>query len=576
MGPVEGCNPQRSFPDQLSELEQLRQENEALKQVNQAAFGYIRAKVDALLEVIGTQTLKPEELDDQSLIAFDPIGIVSQTFQHVLDNLRETNRKLHFAHQEIQAIFDTVGAALLVLDPKRRVLAFNQKTKVLLLEGNLEIYGCDCREAVCKGGDDGNVPCIFEKVIATKREQHFQEWSFQNRSYQVIGRPVFDSSGEITHVVLAYTDITARRNAEEALLQSLTETQEANAKIYGILRSASDGMLVSDAEERIVLCNQRVEKMFGLNLTETADRPNLELIPCPKLVGLIRQAKGSSRDLITEDLKLIGSGDHERIYQARITPICTADGKHRGAITFLHDVTQQREIDRMKSDFVSTAAHELRTPLATIIGYSDLLLTGDPDIHKNLEEYLRLIQNKAERLADIVSDLLDISRIESGEVLQISVSPLRIVTLCQDIAEQFRTQSVRHRFEIEFPKDSPIEVIADRFALTQVLENVLSNAVKYSPNGGTIRLQVSPEETFCRLSVSDQGIGMTPDQLEKIYDKFFRADATNTAIPGTGLGMTIVRHLVEAQKGMVQVESLSGQGTTVHVCLPLAAASGVA
>ncbi|PLX81885.1 MAG: hypothetical protein C0614_06375 [Desulfuromonas sp.] len=559
--------------DPLSELEQLRQENQALKQVNQAAFGYIRTKVDALLEVIGTKTLKPEELDDQSLIAFDPIGIVSQTFQHVLDNLRETNSKLHFAHQEIQAIFDTVGAALLVLDPQRRVIAFNQKTKALLLEGNQEIFGCDCREVVCMAGNDENVPCIFEKVLATRREQHFQEWNSRDRCYQVIGRPMFDSSGEFTHVVLAYTDITARRNAEDALLQALNETQDANAKIHGILRSASDGMLVTDGVERIVLCNHRAEKMFGLHLSETADSPNLEQIPCPELVGLIRQAEGSSRDLLTDDLKLIGSGEQERIYQARVTPLRAADGGYRGCITFLHDVTQQREVDRMKSDFVSTAAHELRTPLATIIGYSDLLLTGDPDVHKNLYDYLRLIQDKAERLADIVGDLLDISRIESGGVLELSLKPLRIDTLCQDVVENFKAQSSRHQFLAEFPADPPVEVVADRFAMTQVLENILSNAVKYSPDGGVIRLSACQEQGGCRLSVRDQGIGMRPDQLEKIYDKFYRADATNTAIPGTGLGMTIVRHLVEAQQGQVKIESLPNQGTTVHVCLPLAAGS---
>ncbi|MDT8440711.1 MAG: ATP-binding protein [Desulfuromonadales bacterium] len=555
---------------QRAELELLRQENAQLRQLNQTAFGYVRTKVNDLLTVIGTKTLDPDELDDRSLIEFDPIGIVAQSFQHVLDNLRDTNRKLQFANQEIETIFETIGAALLVLNPQRRVVAYNQKTREMLLERNVDIHGQDCREVVCRARSD-HPGCLFEKVLASGHEQHLDEWNLGDRSYNVIARPMHDALGKISHVVLVYTDVTARRNAELALLEALAETQEANAKIHGILRSASDGILVTDAEEHIVLINRRAEELFGLCLTDSPDdKPTLGVLPHARLVELIRRAPRTGQELLVEDLSCNAEDDRDRIYQARVTAIRSADGNKRGCITLLHDVTEERQVDRMKSDFVSTAAHELRTPLATIVGYTDLLLTGGPDVMESLGEYLQLIQEKAERLADIVSDLLDISRIESGEILKIDARPCDLGTLCREVVDNFRRQTDKHQFVISLPPE-PVVALADRYAMIQVLENVVSNAVKYSPQGGLVELAVCQNEACCKLTVSDRGIGMTTEQLQKIFEKFYRADATNTAIAGTGLGMTIVRHLIEAQNGEVEVASSYGQGTRVTIRLPLAA-----
>lgn len=562
------CNANMPQGSIHAELEQLRRENERLQQVNQRAYGYIRAKVDDLLGVIGTKSLDPDELDDHSLIDLDPIGIVSQSFQHVLNNLRETNTKLKFANQEVQTIFETIGAALLVLDPQRRVVAYNQKTRELLLERDIDIHGLDCGKVVCQSPSK-HPGCLFEKVMVSGHEESLDEWNLGERSYNVIARPMYDSSGRISHVVLAYTDVTARRNAELALLEALAETQEANAKIHGILRSASDGMLVTDAEEHIVLINRRAEELFRLCLADSPDRPTLDILPHADLVDLIRRASRSDQELFVDDLSFGGDLSQECTYQARVTAIRSADGSERGCITLLHDVTEQRQVDRMKNDFVSTAAHELRTPLATIVGYADLLLTGDRDVLSNLNEYLQLIQEKAERLADIVGDLLDISRIESGEILKIDARAHDITNLCREVVDNFRRQTDKHRFVLEFPA-GPIVALVDRYAMIQILENVVSNAVKYSPLGGVIELAVREVESCCELMVSDQGIGMTIEQLQKIFDKFYRADATNTAIAGTGLGMTIVRHLVEAQNGQVEVESSYGRGTQVHIRLPLA------
>lgn len=552
-----------------SELIALREENTRLTRLNQDAFAYIRAKVDSLLEVVGTRGLRPEELDDHSLIALDPIGIVSHTFKHVLENLQQTNRKLHFAHDEIQTVFDTVGAAVMVLDPQGIIVTYNQRTRDWLLGGDFDIHGKKCLDAVCQGHRD-DPRCVFFLVMKNCREQQFSNWSFQGRSFDVIGRPMFDEDGEITHVVLAYHDVTARRKAEDDLLLSLKETQEANAKIHGLLRSAADGILITDAEGRVVLINQCAEELLGVSLKGKISPLAIDMIPHAGVVSLLHEAQLCLQETSSDDL-LFELGSAPRIFQARTSVLLSPQDGFNGSVTLLHEVTEQRAIDRMKNEFISTAAHELRTPLATIIGYADLLLMDHTYPKEQQQEFLLHIHSKAERLAEIVNNLLDISRIESGVEIQLDRKPQNLEKLCEEVVLGHRSQPSAHDFVLDFPPPPGIQIMVDRYALMQVFENLVSNAMKYSPRGGTIRITGRIENGSCHLSVSDQGVGMRSDQLARVFDKFYRADASNTAISGTGLGMTIVKHLVEAHAGQVTLDSVLGKGTIVTITLPLSA-----
>ncbi len=550
-----------------AERDRFREENARLRAIQAETFAYIRAKVNDMLAVVGTKTLRPEELDDQSLLEFDPIGIVTKTFRHVLDSHRKLNEELHFAHDEIQAIFDSVGAALLVLDPKGRVQAYNQKTKELLLGRDEDIVGRSCCTICGRKQGDGSV-CTFEKVMQVRREHHLQDWSLGERTFSVVGRPMLDAAGEITHVVLAYSDITARKKAETSLLESLKETQEANAKIHGILRSAADSLLVTDASDNIVLMNERAEQLFGFCLTHFGGKLATRTFPCREFVDLLCGPPQSGSDVLIRDLVIKGVDGEEGIYQARVAVVRGPGGDYRGRIALLHDVTRDRELDRMKSDFVSTAAHELRTPLSTILGYTDLMLTQGEQSREHFTEYLTLIQDKAENLAQIVGDLLDISRIEAGDGLQLSFEPCDLEKVCRNVVEEISIDIKTHQFALDFP-DKPILIEADRYALVQILENVLGNAVKYSPGGGEVQLAARVEGNLCRLSISDTGLGMQAGHLERVFEKFYRIDTTNTAISGTGLGLTIVKHLVEAHRGSIYLESQPGQGTTVKIELPM-------
>jgi two-component system phosphate regulon sensor histidine kinase PhoR len=238
-----------------------------------------------------------------------------------------------------------------------------------------------------------------------------------------------------------------------------------------------------------------------------------------------------------------------------------------------HDVTEARHVERMKSDFVSTAAHELRTPLATIIGYADLILNNPVETRDRMSEYLGLIISRAEHLAHIVSDLLDISRIEAGEGLRLVFEPCHLEVFCMEAAWAQEELRDLHPIELDFPANSP-PVEGDRFALTQVVENLLSNAIKYSPHGGPIRISLRCDQEHCELTIADKGIGMRQEQIDHIFEKFYRADSSNAAITGTGLGMTIVKYLVDAHHGQIVIESAPGAGTTVRVRLPIKQPAG--
>jgi len=231
-----------------------------------------------------------------------------------------------------------------------------------------------------------------------------------------------------------------------------------------------------------------------------------------------------------------------------------------------------RQTDRMKNEFISTAAHELRTPLTSVVGYAELLLhpeTVGGLAETQRREFLQEIYEKAGALAKIVDDLLDISRIEAGHAVPLQKEPCDLGELVRREVAHLQLQAPGHRIELLLPAGGA-PVVVDRHKLVQVLENLVGNAVKFSPAGGVIRVSVDAAAGSCQVAVADEGIGMTPEQVARVFDKFYRADASNTATGGLGLGMSIVRQIVETHGGRIWVESEPGKGTTVRFSVPQA------
>jgi PAS domain S-box-containing protein len=365
-------------------------------------------------------------------------------------------------------------------------------------------------------------------------------------------------------------EIADRTRAQGALSHALEDSRRDREKLDGILRSVSDGLVVADHQLAILHMNTAAEKLLDLPLERALGQPLDRLGATAALSGRLRGLLSQARQTASFDFEFPGADPKRpRIFQARFSPMESEQGQP-GGVLLIHDVTRERELDRLKSEFLGMAAHELNTPLAIILGFSEILSISGESVQFTPEqqaEYLQLIHGKALELSRLVDDLLDISRVEAGQPLVLDYETLRIDELLRDILRPYQDKCSKHRFELRF-SSAWAEIRADHGRIRQVLDNLISNAVKYSPQGGLIKVAVEESGGSFRVSVADEGIGMTAEQVEHIFDRFYRADFSNTAVRGVGLGMSIVRHIIRAHKGDIQVESQLGRGTTVSFDLP--------
>ncbi len=370
-----------------------------------------------------------------------------------------------------------------------------------------------------------------------------------------------DRFDDDSYILVVARDISERLRAEESLRRALASAQEERDKIDAIVSSVADGLLVADPAGRILLLNAAAEDLLEIDAEEVLGRPIEDVLIeiCGEAIPMLQNG---SRDLV---LNTAAGGT--RILQARTSPIRQPSGKVAGRVVSLQDRTRDRQIDQMKTEFISTAAHELRTPLTSIQGFSELLLLPGLSALEQ-KEFLNYIHEKSVALGRLINDLLDIARIEAGQGLRLNRrlwSAREILSQVTPLMRSIRT----HHFQVVL-NDPKARIRVDREKIGQVLENLLSNAVKYSAHESLIRLCGESREDRYRISVSDQGIGMSPEAMERIFDKFYRVDTSNRAVGGIGLGMSIVRSIVEAHAGTIRVESRPGIGTTVTFDLPLA------
>lgn len=415
-------------------------------------------------------------------------------------------------------------------------------------------------------------PLNMDEVLATVRE------ALEKQGLVIENRRLYQA---------AQQELTERKQAEEKLedysknlermveertkklRRALFDTEEARDKIDGILKSIADGLIVTDVYTRIILMNRTAEDLLGVRFSEMIDRPIDVAIKDETLRQRFKTSLEEREPGYQFDFELPGENSkHPRIIRARTSEIKDKAGKQTGIISIIYDVTLERKVDRIKTEFISTAAHQLRTPLTSIQGFSEILMTRDNIKKERQKEYISYINKQSVNLAKIINDLLDISRIESGREFTLHKVPCNINEIISEKVKYFQASYPERQLDIVLPKE-PVELKVDKDKIEQVLENILDNAVKYSPEVGDICLTAKRiAESEIEISVADQGIGTTPEQAEKIFDKFYRADVSDAAISGTGLGMSIVKYVVEAHGGKVWVESELGKGTTVTFVIP--------
>lgn len=378
------------------------------------------------------------------------------------------------------------------------------------------------------------------------------------------------------------SDITKRKMAElerEWLTNELRDIKETleervwgrTAELQAIIDAVGEGIVVTDLNGIIQYVNPALEHLTGYSEAEALGQT-------PSLW----KSNHHNHSFFTQMWHTILSGQTWRgevvnkhkdghLYEAVLTisPIPGPDSQALGFVGVQHDITPFKEMDRMKSEFISTAAHELRTPLTSIRGFSEILNTRQlPEERKT--RYLNYINQQAEALAAIIDDLLDLSRLEAGEGFVITDDLVDVKTVVEEIIFGFQENHSDHQYHLFGPGSWPL-MRGDPAKLSQLFKNMFSNATKYSPDGGeiTFTAEVKSAYQLVHFTLTDQGIGMKPEQVAKIFDRFYRVDASNTAPEGTGLGMTISRLIVELHGGKIWVESEYGSGTTVQILLPL-------
>ena len=341
------------------------------------------------------------------------------------------------------------------------------------------------------------------------------------------------------------------------------EKRELERTLQGMLA----GVFVVDSDERVRLMNSAARHIFGVPGEDGTGKPFSQVVRDEGVHDLVRSCLKGNAEASAE---LSVYSPDERIYQVQTALLRGDNGDVSGVVATLHDITELRGVERMKSEFVSTVSHELRTPLTSIKGFIRTLLE-DTEGYYDREmqtEFYRIIDSECDRLVRLISDLLNLSRIETGRALELVLTEVAMGTTVDRIVESQRSYAANHEFDIVVQDDLPT-ITADQDKIEQVLTNLLSNAVKYSPDGGKIKIHTREVDDHVAVSITDQGIGIPEDQLDKLFTRFHRVDSRDTRKQyGTGIGLYLVKHLVDAHQGEVTVESTVGEGSTFTFVLP--------
>ncbi|BCR06325.1 hypothetical protein DESUT3_33940 [Desulfuromonas versatilis] len=498
-------------------------------------------------------------------------------------------RALRAAHRQLEDIIEFLPDATFVIDRDKKIVAWNRALEEMTGIKKAQVLG-QGNQVYSRAFYDHQRPILID-LVGTPDPRAAANYDFVERRGDsllaevfvpslfggrgahvwVIASPLLDQDGNQVGAIESVRDITDRKQVETKLRQAVVEAEEARDKIDAILKSVSDGLMVTGPLGRVVLMNGPAQQLLGVEAAEVLNRPIKEVLDNQALVShieAIREGSETGGPAIEWEQSTPEPGEVRTIL-ARSSTIRAKEHAGTGVISQLQDVTRERVLSRMKSEFISTAAHELRTPLTSVKGFSELLLTDQGLNEQQKRDFLSFIHEKALTLERIIDDLLDLSRVESGRVIHLEKKPCDLVAVLRRLVSQYRQEFKDRQFETDFPSVSR-PLLIDQGKIVQVLENLLSNAVKFSRSGTRIKVGCDIRNSSWRVSVQDEGIGMSAEQLERVFDKFYRADASTTAVSGLGLGMAIAKSIVEAHSGEIWIESELGRGTRAVFTLPQA------
>ncbi|MEY2489848.1 MAG: two-component system, OmpR family, phosphate regulon sensor histidine kinase PhoR [Verrucomicrobiota bacterium] len=376
------------------------------------------------------------------------------------------------------------------------------------------------------------------------------------RKFLISGNP------QARHIGLALENLTDRRRELEE------RARESELSVQAVFGAMLDGLLVVDDLRRVRLMNRAFRRIFGV-AENVSGGTLLELIRHASVDRLVMEAirVGEPR---RESIQVSRGTSEGREMEVSAVPLGENSARMKGALVLFRDVTQLQQMEEMRREFVANVSHELRTPLSIFRGYLETLLDDPQQPPGELLRILEIMERHSDRLNALVEDVLSLARLESPGA-ELDLSEVDLVELLHGIMRDWekRFEARQLKSQLDVLGDLPL-LEADESRFQEVIYNLLDNAVKYSQPGGTISLVAAVAGDRVRISVADQGIGIRPADLPRIFERFYRADkARSRALGGTGLGLSIVKHIVQRHGGTVEAESEPGKGTTISVFLPV-------
>jgi signal transduction histidine kinase len=361
---------------------------------------------------------------------------------------------------------------------------------------------------------------------------------------------------------------------ERELAARNTDLELLASELRSVLDATIDGIVLTDLEGNVEIANRPMRRLAvdlrmrgGSNVIDQLLSITDRMADPQRYVQTMERLRTHPEEASVDEFELL---DKSRVFVGFTAPMRGEDGLI-GRIWTLREVTQERELDRLKDEFVATVSHELRTPLTSMMGFLEMLREGEAgDLLPEQERFLSIVHRSSERLQRLVGDLLFVARLDAGGLQLHLQDAVPLDEVVAEAVEAAGADARSHDVHLQLERNGTVAVRGDRERLGQLVSNLISNAVKFTPPGGSVTARVFAENGLGVVEVEDTGIGIPKAEQERLFQRFFRAStATEQAIPGTGLGLAITKAIAEAHDGQITYRSTPGEGTTFRLELPL-------
>jgi len=503
------------------------------------------------------------------------------------DNNEKTNSLMDWQGQ-FEAVFSCLPVGISYLTPDMRYIRINPFLEEKTGQKSDEIVGKFCYEANGMYKDDPTRsgrekicdPCGIVKALETGEPFKFTRKNNENFIVENMGVPIKDVNGKILGLVEIIVDITERVRMEERLQQHASQleaaVEEKTRELYksktlldNIIQGTTDAIFTLDGKGRFCYMNSAVEEVFGYPGAELFEKPLTDILLAADKEK-VKQALGllNGKEAPLHNLKLvIKSGDGiEKYLLLSLTPLSEVGGANR-FVGVCKDISREKKLEQEKEDFITMLTHDLKTPLTSVIGYSSIILDNEAgSINDDVKSSVEGVLVNAQRMLGLVRNFLSAGKIKDNK-LRLEAAPMRLESLVLESLNNMRPilRDKKIEVEVNFTGNLP-DVTIDKEHMERVLCNLVSNAARFTPEGGRISVKASDAgDGYIRLEISDTGSGIPENEIPMLFDKYYQG---RNSSKGTGLGLFIVKNIVEAHQGDIQVSSLIGKGTTFTIKIP--------